>query len=262
MKYFVFGDVHGFYDQFMMSLKESGFDENNPTHMLISLGDNFDRGPKNYEMFEFLKEMNYKKKIILIRGNHEDLILKMITRRSSIDVDDLNGTTDTIKEFSKKYFDCNDMFIKNTSMIYDELKKDGFFDLIYEMKDYFETEHFIFTHGFIPIIEDRATGFYKYKKDWRNASFVEIERSRWINGIAASEYFKIKEEGKKIVVGHWNCSYGNVRKKYGFNLPYNTLRSLEFSELDFSKPYYGENIIAIDGCTARTHIVNVIVVDD
>ena len=71
MKYFVFGDVHGFYKELISKLKRKGFDENNPEHMLLSLGDNFDRGKENYKMFEFLKRMNNKKKIILIKGNHE-----------------------------------------------------------------------------------------------------------------------------------------------------------------------------------------------
>ena len=81
MKYFVFGDVHGFYKELISKLKRKGFDENNPEHMLLSLGDNFDRGKENYKMFEFLKRMNNKKKIILIKGNHEDLIMSMIFRK-------------------------------------------------------------------------------------------------------------------------------------------------------------------------------------
>ena len=54
MKYFVFSDVHGFYDLLIGKLNSEGFDINNPNHMLISLGDNFDRGPQNYLVYSFL----------------------------------------------------------------------------------------------------------------------------------------------------------------------------------------------------------------
>ena len=42
--YFVCSDIHGFYKEWMKSLKEAGFNKNNPEHILIVLGDVFDRG--------------------------------------------------------------------------------------------------------------------------------------------------------------------------------------------------------------------------
>ena len=35
-KFFVFSDVHGFYDEFVKALDEAGYDKNNPEHWLIS----------------------------------------------------------------------------------------------------------------------------------------------------------------------------------------------------------------------------------
>ena len=84
MKYFVFSDVHGYYSLLMDELKEKGFDENNDEHMLISLGDNFDRGLENYQMYEFLVKMKNLNKIILVKGNHEDLFLQLLYRRKLI----------------------------------------------------------------------------------------------------------------------------------------------------------------------------------
>ena len=43
-KYFVCSDIHGFYKEWMSSLDEVGFDINNNEHILIVLGDIFDRG--------------------------------------------------------------------------------------------------------------------------------------------------------------------------------------------------------------------------
>ena len=45
-KFFVISDVHGFYNEMREALDEAGFDPNNENHLLISCGDNWDRGPQ------------------------------------------------------------------------------------------------------------------------------------------------------------------------------------------------------------------------
>jgi serine/threonine protein phosphatase 1 len=57
MKYFVFSDIHGHYQLLINELKKAGFDINNDNHMLISIGDNFDRGKENIEVYQYLKEL-------------------------------------------------------------------------------------------------------------------------------------------------------------------------------------------------------------
>ena len=108
MKYFVFADVHGFYSILKNELDNAGFDVNNEDHMLISIGDNFDRGPENYEMFLFLKEMKEKNKIILIKGNHEDLFMDMLRKGYPQSHDYTNRTYDTLLQFYRKYFNITD----------------------------------------------------------------------------------------------------------------------------------------------------------
>ena len=103
MKYYVFSDVHGYYSLLKNELDKKGFDINNKNHMLISIGDNFDRGPENYQMYEFLVEMKKLNKIILVKGNHEDLFLRMLYQRKASYVDITNGTYDTLIQFTKKY---------------------------------------------------------------------------------------------------------------------------------------------------------------
>ena len=44
MKYFVSSDIHGFYDEWILALKNKGFDIKNPNHKIIICGDIFDRG--------------------------------------------------------------------------------------------------------------------------------------------------------------------------------------------------------------------------
>lgn len=261
MKYFIFSDAHGFYSLLTQSLKKAGFDECNDDHMLISLGDNFDRGEENFKMFLFLKEMKEKEKIVLLKGNHEDLLMDAIDRQKITYIDVTNGTFGTIEEFSRTFFgeDKNEMFFDDFPRFYNKLKETGLFDLISGMGDFYETNHYVFTHGFIPV---KGSGNYQYKEDWRKSSPEEFKRSRWINGMDMSMNHSLKEEGKKIVVGHFHTSYGNVRKKYGSSLPLSEYRELEFSDLDLFSVYEDDSVIAIDACTAFSKKMNILVIDD
>ena len=70
-KYFIFSDVHGEYDALINALNEAGYNRNNHNHILVSLGDNFDRGSKSRDIFMFLRNRN----AICVKGNH-DLFLQ------------------------------------------------------------------------------------------------------------------------------------------------------------------------------------------
>ena len=60
-------------------------------------------------------------------------------------------------------------------------------------------------------------------------------------------------EEKTVVCGHWHTSYGHSKlEKKGSEFGF---------DADFS-PYYGTRIIALDGCTAFSEIVNVLVLED
>ena len=227
--------------------------------MLISLGDNFDRGCENYLMYLFLKEMKQKNKIILVKGNHEDLFLKMMYRGIATYVDERNGTYGTLIEFISKYFPLeeDDFFYYNAKEVYEKFRDEEILDFFYDMKDFYETKNYIFTHGFIPFNELD----YTYKEDWRNSTKDEFASSRWKNGIQMSIDYNIGEKNKKIVIGHYHTSYGHVRKEYP------SLDSFQLREVEFSKNanfgiYEDENIIALDACTHFSKKVNVLVVED
>ncbi len=259
MKYFVFSDVHGYYSLLKNELDKKGFDINNKNHMLISIGDNFDRGPENYQMYEFLVEMKKLNKIILVKGNHEDLFLRMLYQRKASYVDITNGTYDTLIQFTKKYSntDPEDQFYMYPDDVYLRFKEEGIIDFFYDMLDFYETDKYIFTHGFIPInIEDNT-----YKKDWRLSTKDEFYSSRWLNGMEMSMNYNIGEKNKKIVVGHYHTSYGNIRKKYP-NKSYKEYKKLEFSDVEDFRIYEDNNIYAIDACTHYTKRINILVLED
>ena len=74
--------------------------------------------------------------------------------------------------------------------------------------------------------------------------------------------YNINEQNKKIVVGHFHSSYGNVRKALGKGLPKAKYKEYEFSDFEYFKPYEDDNIIAIDSCVAFTKRINVIILED
>ena len=78
MKYFAVSDIHSYYTPLQRALYGAGFDVNNPDHKLIICGDLMDRGSESYELQEYILKLLEKDKVILVRGNHEDLALELI----------------------------------------------------------------------------------------------------------------------------------------------------------------------------------------
>ena len=115
--------------------------------------------------------------------------------------------------------------------------------------DYFETEHYIFVHGWIPIIEN----CYLYDSEWRTARKDRWNKARWTRPIDMLEY-EIFEPNKTIVCGHWHCS---AFWKFKYPDKYD-----EFGEKENFEPFITENVIALDTCTAHTRKVNVIILED
>ena len=80
MKYFIVSDIHSFYAPLKKALDEAGYDLSNPNHTLVVLGDVFDRGPDTLKVYDFLANMVPSERLILVRGNHERLMLDLIRR--------------------------------------------------------------------------------------------------------------------------------------------------------------------------------------
>lgn len=236
-KFYVISDIHGFYDEMIEALDKTGFDKNNPEHWLITCGDNFDRGSQPLQVMEYLQSLPRK---ILVKGNHESLILDCILRCCPLSYDWYNGTARTIVDLAPnaKTFDAACM------MVYEKMK-----NFIDSMVDYVELKNHIFVHSWIPLISQNEM-FFKFKKNWREAHYREWENARWGNP------FELAEKGllpdKTIVFGHFHTSY--ARSRYEDKPEWG-------EDADFSI-YYGDGYIAIDGCTAYSRKVNVLVIED
>ena len=255
MKYYVVSDVHGFYTEMINALTEKGFFEDTALHTLVVCGDMMDRGSEAIKMQEFMMEQYQKGDLIFVRGNHEDLMMDLIENfhRYSNRIDSpychhfSNGTVDTACQLvgcSMYDLEYNLKALESTPFIK---------ELIPNSVNYFETEHYIFVHGWIPAKLNKALYYrdgsrsYSFDPNWRNGDW---EKARWLNGIDMAMKKKIIIPNKTIVCGHWHCSYGNY---------YYGEAETEFSDFN---PFMSDGIIAIDSCTAYSGKVNCIVIED
>lgn len=240
MKYFVSADIHGFFDEWQKALKEKGFDLNNPNHKIIICGDLFDRGRQPKEIIDYI--LAHEDKIILVRGNHEDLLEDMIRENYSSCVDEKNGTKQTIDDL-RRILNLNDKY----SML--EVSQKAYLQYVVDKcVNYYETEHYIFVHAFIPLSDDR-----EYDKYWRYASANRWKEARWINPVVLYKK-NVYDPEKTIVCGHWHCSalwHEVDPNKYD-----------EFGPKANFEPFISEHMIAIDACTSYSKKVNVVIIED
>ena len=240
MKYFVSGDIHGFFDEWQKALKEKEFDLNNPNHKIIICGDLFDRGRQPKKIIDYI--LAHEDKIILVRGNHEDLLEDMIRRNYSNYADEKNGTRQTIDDL-RRIINLNDKY----SML-EVSQKSNLQYVIDKCVNYYETEHYIFVHAFIPLSDD-----WEYDKYWRYASPKRWKEARWINPVVLYKK-NVFDPDKIIVCGHWHCSalwHEVDPNKYD-----------EFGPKANFESFISEHMIAIDACTSYSKKVNVVIIED
>lgn len=260
MKYYVVADIHSFYTELETALKEKGFFEDTTPHKLVICGDLFDRGEESVKVQQFIIDLMEKDEVVLIKGNHEDMLLEMVRNANKwFNLPNIayshhwhNRLVKTILHLTGlDYFDLN-----NPTKMVKAIKTTPLFTkIIPAMKDYYETDHYIFVHGWIPcrsVPNNPYPDRNYYMDDWREAAVMEWDYAREKNGMLLwSE--GVREPNKTIVCGHWHCSWGHC---------YLEEKGSEFEDdADFT-PFYGEGIIALDTCTTLSKKVNCVVIED
>ena len=259
-KYFIFTDVHSFGRLMLEKLAENGFDRDNPEHIFVSLGDLLDRGDETADCLEFIASLP-PERMILIRGNHEDLMDMCLNAGSFTATDYYNDTSKSVMDLTGIY-DDDAAAIKAFKM--DQRWKYYESQLI----DYKEFPHTIFAHGWIPVSivwEESNDGDlydYAYNPAWRDASKEEWNQARWHNGIQMAG-FRIIEPGKTIYCGHVHTSFGHRMYEYdGLEFCRESVDRKTINEKCNFDPFYMEGIVAMDACTAYSGKMNCIVLDE
>lgn len=169
-KLYVVSDVHGHYTLLKQAIDRTDFDKDDENHILICCGDYFDRGNENMEVLKYFERLKHK---VLLRGNHEDMLLKLFRTGKVLPYHYINGTMRTLEDFFGKYFinpaDDTIGFSVKTRIA------DRICEFIGETVDYFETEHYVFVHGWLPENANPAEAR-------QIASPEAWEKARWENG--------------------------------------------------------------------------------
>jgi serine/threonine protein phosphatase 1 len=207
MKYFLFSDVHGEYDALITSLEAAGFDLSNKEHMLIGLGDYFDRGSQNEYVLVFLMAMQEQGRIKLIRGNHDEMLLGFLTMNVVDAFHNLryNGLDKTIDDLSREkvkfadlptYVAAKNRVLKNYPNLIEFLKN---------MEEVINIDNYVLSHGGFFARDDGTL----IVDNWNNTAIMVKYRA---------EFF---DKSKTYIFGHWhaeklnklmNISTGNPNK--------------------------------------------------
>ena len=116
-------DLHGCCDECRQLLDKMGFREEED--LLINLGDTIDRGPAIYETFEYLHGLKERMgdRCVLIRGNHEQMMLECRYILDEISDDFLIGfTEDMLQSLQRWTANGGDVTMDNLALLSDEQK--------------------------------------------------------------------------------------------------------------------------------------------
>lgn len=235
-KLFVISDVHGFYTETKKALLKAGFDENNDTHLLVCLGDVFDRGQESREMLDYLLSIKNK---VLVRGNHDQRMLDIINGSHLAFHDIFNGTYDTIVQLFGEGSTPNGILqVSKTDETLIKVKR-----LLFSTINYYEWGDYIFVHGWLPVNSENPPVVLK---DWRNARDEDWHAAAWLEW--QKLYGKVAiPEGKTLVCGHRSAALANQFDGSRSSSDYTT--------------FFGKNFIALDACTIFSGFVNVLVLE-
>jgi serine/threonine protein phosphatase 1 len=138
------GDIHGC-DRALRGLVAAI--DPTPSDTLVLLGDYVDRGPDSRAVVDFLVRLSQRTRVIAVMGNHEEMMLNVLSGQldhnvwlkhggmSTLDSYGFNGDRDFLPEEHRQFFDS--------------------------MVDYYEQDGFFFTHAsydpLLPLDQQPAT---------------------------------------------------------------------------------------------------------
>lgn len=234
-KIFVVSDIHGHQTLLKAALDKAGFDPEQEAHLLVCCGDYFDRGCENAAVLRFFERLKHK---VLLRGNHEDMLLKLLQTGKVLPHHYINGTMQTLVDFFGKYsidpVDDSIDFSGKTRTV------DRICEFIGETVDYFETKHYVFVHGWLPENADTAEA----RKAADSEAWAKARWTRWIEKYHGERPLP----DKTLVCGH---------------VPAFFAKRFDPDRVDNNADiFYGNGLIAVDAGTYSSQQINVLVLED
>ena len=250
-KYFVTSDIHGFRDVLASDLVCNNFMFSNPDHILVICGDILDRGKQAKDLVSFLLDLKKQGRLILIRGNHEDLMddcLFQLEQRVNISMHHwTNGTVDSIEQLtgiSKYDLVCG---LYNFREIKEKMA--DYFELVKDAVDYFEVGDYVLVHGWVPyVLVDTSCALEP--RIMLDATKDMWDKARWLNGMKEASSGAIIPN-KTIICGHYHTGWGHKN-----------IYKICPDEFDCFDIYKNKGIIALDSCVAYSHKLNVFVIEE
>lgn len=259
-KMFVCSDIHGYYQKMKQALDDAGFDETNKNHLLVVVGDIFDRGSESLAVYEYLKRLTDEGKAIVTRGNHDKFFIDFLQGSVSPFNYLHNGTNETIADFWHRTApfeswcalegncDLNQInYVKWVDICSKDIKEE-YPELLSWLKSlprYFETKNYIMTHGAI----DTKVADWHYPHCFRY-DLIDWDALDFNDGSFFGE--SIGNTDKTIIIGHFGTKF--LREMY--NYPIEKEHENDILIRDDNR------IIAIDATTAASGKVNILVLED
>ncbi len=123
MRKIIIGDIHGCFREliFLIERLPIRWDQD----ILIQLGDMIDRGPDPFSVLEFFRQKKNEMgdRCVLVRGNHEQILLEAVKDRELMGIWAPNGGNATVCSFQKEgcsLDEAADWIEKNTVLYYED----------------------------------------------------------------------------------------------------------------------------------------------
>ena len=274
---YLVSDVHSFFDSLIRALTKAGFFEDKDAKLAL-LGDALDRGSQPLELIDFLFKLKEEDRLIYILGNHEELLYDLVktapTKAFEERLDNFikNGVLATALRLANMYYDedksCHMYYDRGDPRYLDEcdalmypdelasrVKESKYYrELFMSAVDFYETEHYVFCHGWVPtdVVHENNRDKSVYNPNWRSDD-MDWRRARWLNGMEACVKDGAMIPGKTVICGHFHTGWGH--------------ENLQGNSKNLTEPFIDYGIIAIDagvfhGDTDETKKVNCIVIDE
>jgi serine/threonine protein phosphatase 1 len=242
MKYFVCADIHGCWAALKNAVNKYGYVEGDSNHQLIVCGDSFGRAASCREdvinVYEYLTSPMHENPPIVLRGNHENIILDAIKRGYCTYLDCRNGEDKTIAALAgTMQFEARTPGVmQKVAANYPEFEQ-----WLRNLPYYFETKNHVFVHGWIPRDDDMQWFREATEEEWIFATWVETDRK-----IA---YMPENGYEKTLVFGHWGTWL---------------LRGADWQDDDAHGMWVDERrkLVGLDNTTCVSHKIEMYVIDD